>query len=162
MGRSVHVPSDAEAVLYLDWTPRPEDHVWYDEDENEVPYTEDDIGTTEWAFLVDDEWDYLIEDLQYNVLGDLFPSVQPADYWITREGHVVAENAHVMFGVSEYCGLASVWAVLKESSYGPDPKGLARHWLRQAWPLIEDRYPHRLERMAYFSSGEAVYQKVTA
>jgi hypothetical protein len=160
MGRSVSTPLQAEHVFYIDWYPDLDE-----ENEQRIadgldPIPEDDPDY--WQ----DEWEYIIYDLRNHVLFDLFPSVEEADSWLDNEDHVIAENGLVQFGISEYCGLASIWAVVKEYDRywigDPNTEGLASHWLDQAWPKIEAMFPNRLSMMGRFSNGEAVYKKVEA
>jgi len=68
-----------------------------------------------------------------------------------------------VFGISEYAGLAALWVVAKDGGdgwYDPNISGLARHWIDQAWPKIEARYPSRLYKAGTFSNGESVYRQV--
>lgn len=148
MGRSVSVPSRAVEAFFLDWL---------------------DFEPDEEGFEPDPEfeWDCLIEDLRENVFGR-FQSVVAADWWLDREDHVIAENELAAFGVSEYCGLASVWVVAKTQDfhwsrdhyYEPNLDGLAHRWIAQVWPKVEEMFPYRLGLMGRFSNGEAVYHRV--
>lgn len=152
MGRSVSVPLNAVGVFYKAWTQGHED------EETGEPIADDDFDYWE------SEWDYLVhDDFVGNVLTDLFPSVEPADYWIGTEDHVVAENQLAAFGVSEYCGLAAFWVVVKDNSNWDLPSwtGLAAAWIDKAWPKVEAMYPSRLGLMGRFSNGGAVYKRVT-
>ena len=88
MGRSVSRPMDAIVVCYRDVSEITESY----------------------------EWDDFIDWVQW-VARDAWPSIRNADKWLGREDHVIAENDHAMIGVSEYCGLASVWLVSKGESY---------------------------------------------
>lgn len=117
MGRSVSYPSDALVVTfnYLEpiETECPECEGTGNDNEPEYdprPCSECK-GTGEVTREQDsDDFDTLIEDFQQH-LKELFPSVEPADDWIGREDHVLAENKLARFGMSEYCGLVAYWIV---------------------------------------------------
>lgn len=180
MGRSVSTPSNLREVFYIDWMGDPEDHY---NDEHDVweslnsgaqrceschlkpgddNYDEDKCFIQpDHPWYWQDQWDWFVEDFRTNVLGQ-FDSITPADEWIGREDHVVAENNLAQFGISEYMGLAALWVVPKAPSdyWGdPDITGLANHWIDQIWPKVESMYPTRLGLMGRFSNGEAVYQR---
>lgn len=53
-------------------------------------------------------WQDYLEDLQHNVLPEVFPSLTPCDRWQDREDHVIMENGRCEVSVSEYCGLVAV------------------------------------------------------
>lgn len=94
-----------------------------------------------------------------------FPSVEETDEWIGRENHVLAKNRLAKFGISEYCGLVSVWAVPNEETYNQygdyiNLEHFSRNWLTKSWPKVENRWPNRYEKQGTFSNGESVYRKV--
>lgn len=91
-----------------------------------------------------------------------FPSMSKCDKWLGREDHAVLENNLAYIGVSEYCGLVSVWVVPKTDCYGND-NGLAINWASRInlGPLAEC-FGTRLNRLGTFSNGEGVYQRAAA
>ena len=150
MARSVSVPSGAAWVVYL----RPE----------RDGETSGDWGTSN----IDSAggWDDFILDVRNVFHGacggrNPFPSLQESGHWVGREDRAILENEHAYIGVSEYCGLVSLWCVPKESGYG-ELIDLAAHWCVQiekrvralalrAWPGLV------LDRIGGFSNGEAIF-----
>ncbi len=94
MGRSVSYPGGYSVVTFKEWfKPELEPGENYREPEPE-------------------DFDYFLEDLT-EYAPTLWPSLGPCDVWLGNENHAVLENAHAYIGVSEYCGLASLWIVPK-------------------------------------------------
>jgi hypothetical protein len=130
MGRSVSYPSEARVVTfrYLD-IEEPDDADWL--------------------------WDYTVSEFR-RCLRAMFPSVEPADDWIGREDHVLAENRLARFGMSEYCGLVSYWIVPR----GDDPQwSLATQWIDS----IADKFVAafgELTKVGSMSNGEGVYRRI--
>lgn len=93
-----------------------------------------------------------------------FPSLYDCDEWLGREDHAVLENSHAYIGVSEYCGLVSVWCVPKEGYYG-ERQPLALAWaeaIEGKASRILDGIADRLYKVGTFSNGESVYARVNA
>jgi hypothetical protein len=137
MGRSVSYPSAARVVTFrhLDW-----------EDEDD----------SEWL------WDFTVSEFQ-RCLKAMFPSVEPADDWIGREDHVLAENKLARFGMSEYCGLVAYWIVPVEqydrNGYRNEASDLAPRWIKS----IADKFVAafgELSKVGTFSNGEGVYRRI--
>jgi hypothetical protein len=138
MGRSVSYPSAARVVTFrhLDW-----------EDEDD----------SEWL------WDFTVSEFQ-RCLKAMFPSVEPADDWIGREDHVLAENKLARFGMSEYCGLVAYWIVPQQplDQYGNYNAGLDR--MAERWiDSIADKFVAafgELTKVGSMSNGEGVYRQI--
>lgn len=137
MGRSVSAPYNASSIRYVD------------------------------VSEFDDEFDFefFIEDLQSQVKA-LWPSMDCCDKWIGREDHAIMENNLAYIGVSEYCGLASVWIVSKAEDYLNTGyyedialSNLSDGWVSQVVPNFDKTFGD-LERVGVFSNGEAFYRKI--
>lgn len=107
-----------------------------------------------------DDFDELVDDFRLH-LKHLFPSVEPADDWIDREDHVLAENRLARFGMSEYCGLVAYWIVPRESGYYADDQigPLAERWVKS----IADKFVAafgELSKVGSMSNGEGVYRRI--
>lgn len=128
MGRSVSYPRNASVVCFRD-----------------VSEIEDN-----------EDFDLFLED----VLADLqnaAPSFRSCDRWLDREDHAIAENGHCYVGVSEYCGLAAVWMVPKES----DHVALSINWCAGFEDTFRSLFGD-LVKVAAASNGEAFYRRTAA
>lgn len=140
MARSVSFASGSEWVLYT--------YVEADEDDHDGIAWDDFIGNLRAAFM------------------RAFPSLSECDRWLDREDHAILENCHAYIGVSEYCGLVSVWCVPKERGWWQDASvsALREQWAasieRKATRVLESVAP-RLDRVATFSNGEAIYRRAS-
>lgn len=151
MGRSVSYPSGYSTVTFKEWY-QPE------------PHNCDDMGCDEFCNLQDtmpepepEDFDFFVEDLQ-EYAPTLWPSLVKCDKWVGREDHALLENDHCYIGVSEYCGLASLWIVPKEDDTGY-PSGLAANWCEQ----IADKFVAtfgQLVKLGSMSNGEGVYRRI--
>lgn len=83
MARSVSTHCHAVAVHYITFTP---------EDPEDSQY----------------EWNSFIEDLQENVIPEMFSSMSKCDRWKGREDRIIMENQRFEISVSEYCGLVAI------------------------------------------------------
>lgn len=106
-----------------------------------------------------DEYQDLLDWIQSTVI-EMFPSMSEADSWYDREVHIIAENAHSMVGVSEYCGLVSV-SLGERTEYGYyyDSSALGAHWRAQ----VADKFLKAFgeyQKLGTFSNGESVFQKI--
>lgn len=104
-----------------------------------------------------DAWDDFIEWIREQAT-ELFPSLYNEDTWLGREDHAVLANQHCYIGVSEYCGLVSIWVVPKEDDN--DNNGLAQHWCAS----IEKKFNNAfgtLNKIGRFSNGACVFEKRT-
>ena len=103
------------------------------------------------------EWDDFIEGIQYRA-RKAFPSLDDCDQWPGREDHAILENSHCLIGVSEYCGLASIWLVPKDDGEYPE---LAQAWCAQVTPKFNKLFGE-LRKIGQFSNGEAVFERLAA
>ena len=112
-----------------------------------------------------DDFDWHVDDLR-SAITDAFPYVTEDSEWVGREDRAIASNQYAYFGVSEYCGLVSVWVVPRENDYADDGRyGLRNHWISQ----IETKFRKTvagcfgtdLYRQATFSNGEAFFQPMS-
>ena len=115
-------------------------------------------------FEIQEDWDDFIWFFRRS-LKRRYPSLEDCDTWLDREDHAILENSHACIGVSEYCGLVSVWCVAKEGEgywSGNDETGLHTRWCSQVWAgvgnLLNKNYPDNLlVHQGTFSNGEAVF-----
>ena len=109
-----------------------------------------------------DDWDWFIESIADSA-KEAFPSMEDADKWLDREDHAILENSFAYIGVSEQCGLASVWMVRKENDlyYAEDIAidNLADNWIG----LVENKF-YKLfgeyRKIGTASNGEAFFEKI--
>lgn len=153
MGRSVSFASGSVAVAYQ----VPE--LSYTDDEGNVFYDE--------AYL----WDDYEENLRYQI-ENIFPSMKPCDIWLGQEDLAIMENSHAFIGVSEYCGMVSIWLKPKYAGYRwlnseeciPDEQAsrhnnAARHWCSQVRDKFLSTFNH-YNKLGTFSNGSSFYKKV--
>lgn len=125
MGRSVSVPADAHLVCYKD-----------------VSYIDD-----QW------EWEDLIEDIIAQCI-DNWPSLETDHKWIGNENHCLVSNNLCTIGISEYCGLSSIWVV-------PDPSSnLATAWIDRISNKFESLFGE-YNKIGTASNGESFFEKVS-
>lgn len=140
MGRSVSYASGSEVVLYS-----------YFEYEDEGDY------------FAQDAFDDCVDCLQSSVI-EAFPSLYESDEWVGREDRALAENSLVYVGMSEYCGVVSVWVKPKEDDYRAYVQNFGARFARQMESKLKDIVKNvfgvRLSKMGTFSNGESVYSKV--
>jgi hypothetical protein len=120
----------------------------------QVEYATFECEDSEWA---GDEFQDCISYLQ-DVASKHYPSLTPCDEWVDREDQAVLENRHCYIGVSEYCGLVSVWVQPKGEDRYSDPSGLALHWCGQInlRPLAAC-FGTALISRGRFSNGEQIF-----
>jgi len=82
----------------------------------------------------------------------LFPSITACSKWIGREDHMVGENGHATFGISEYCGLVAYWAVPKTN--------IGANWLRRIEPKFVKAFGQYV-KLGSMSNGEGVYEVIS-
>jgi len=100
------------------------------------------------------QWEEFLEGI-YSGLVERYPSLYPCDKWLGREDKAIAQNNLVYIGVSEYCGLACLWVVPKDTCDRPE---LAEAWcdrIREGFERTFGEY----EKLGSFSNGEAIYRK---
>lgn len=130
MGRSVSVPSGAVNVAYRDVMDLHDPWEW-----------EDFLGVVQELAMIN------------------WPTVWKADRWIGREDHVIAENKFCEIGVSEYCGVASIWMLPKENSVSESEVNLARHWVEKVSSTFHKEFGE-YQRIGVMSNGESVYTEL--
>ena len=104
-------------------------------------------------FHNDDEGQWIVEDFR-NWCWQTFPSVYEADRWLSNEDHVLVENGHAEFGLSEYCGLWAAWILPKNDS------GICHHWCAIALDKLRLGW-EQLRPVAIASNGEVLYERTT-
>jgi hypothetical protein len=127
MGRSVSYATGAVSVCY--------EHI------------EDDMES--W------DWEWYLERIQ-DEARQAFPSLDDCDYWLDREDHAIIENQHCYIGVSEYCGLVSIWLVPKDDNDHPE---LSANWCTQVTPTFNKLF-QQLRKVGTFSNGEAIFERI--
>ena len=130
MGRSVSYATGSTSVCYRTFKPEtPEDSQF--------------------------EWEYF-EDWLRETAAAAWPSLEPCDNtWLGREDHAILENAHAYIGVSEYCGLVSIWLAPKDNSEHPE---LSEHWCNQISAKFEKLFGE-YRKIATASNGESFYER---
>ena len=150
MSRSVSYASGAFAVAYEDVS----SFGYRDEDAEgnkiDKPEYDEVLGSIDWEDFVD--------NLAYRA-KKLWPSLQNCEKWLGSEDKAILENRFAYFGISEYCGLASVWFVLKDDLV----EGLAKNAKVTMWANQVEKTFHKnfgtLRKIGTFSNGEAVYER---
>ena len=135
---------------------------WYDPSEEYIADEREFLGEAEdWYPEPDqDDWQWFVEDLQAQV-GELWPSFTECDEWVGREDHAVMENDLGYIGISEYCGLCSIWFAPKPNSYEysdtHNRADLARGFAARIGKKFQASFG-TLELLGRFSNGEAIFQ----
>lgn len=108
-----------------------------------------------------DDFDFFVEDFTSDITC-MWPSTYEQDGWHGREDRIVARNRFVSFGVSEYCGLIAVWAVVDIEEHNHHiNEALADNWLA----LISDKFKRsfgELRSIGHASNGEHFLQRIEA
>jgi len=134
MGRSVAVPSNAVATVYVQH------------------------GCEE-----EYEWGDWVEDVR-NVIRADYPSFDHEDRWVDREERAILSNCHADVVVAEYCGLASISLVPTAESFGYEcEQNLHDAWCAQIEDRWRERINTAfggLQKLGTMSNGETVYRKV--
>lgn len=104
----------------------------------------------------EDFWADFVDELRETLRG-AFPSLEDEDEWLDREDHALLANRLVYIGVSEYCGLVSLWCVPVEDS------PLAERWARTIEAKVQALWDgmdtvRSLNLTGRFSNGEALFQ----
>ena len=153
MGRSVSYATGSLLIAYADWFDPSDEYVAEERErleEDEDWYPEPD----------QDDWDFWVEDIQ-DVVCELWPSFERCDEWIGREDRAVAENKLGYIGVSEYCGLASIWFAPKDSEWYDDfpREAFAEAFAKRIGKRFYESFG-TLRLMGRFSNGEAVFERI--
>ena len=110
-----------------------------------------------------DDFDWYIEDFQ-NQLKEAFKSVDSCDNWLGREDHCLASNQFANFGVSEYCGVVSMWVAPVEAEYDQNAgwEALRDRWIEQIskkfTQIARNSFGQAIVKLGTFSNGEAVFR----
>lgn len=140
MGRSVSYASGSEVVIYS----------YADE------VFDDDGNFCEYA--TQDNFDFAVDYLK-DASIEAFPSLSVCDKWLGREDHAILENQLVYVGLSEYCGVVSVWVVPKEDEHYAFGVAFANKIEAKLKQIVQDAFGVRLNKVGHFSNGEAVFNK---
>lgn len=124
MSRGVSRPVNAEYVYYAD-----------------VSHLKDEF-----------DWEIFIENILEKFLTK-YPSLYKSDCWLNRESRALLENDFAYIGISEYCGCASLWIVVKEQY-----PNLAYNWADNAADTLKEFAD--LVKVGTFSNGESVYERL--
>lgn len=141
MGRSVSYARGSEVVIYSHVDDVFDDEGNYDE------------FSSQFAF--DSALEYLVDSSL-----EAFPSLEKCDKWLGREDHALLENKLVYVGLSEYCGLISVWVVPKDDEYYAFGVAFANKIKSKLNQVVENAFGVRLNKVGQFSNGEAVFNQV--
>ncbi len=148
MGRSVSRPHNAVAVAFRTLTAEP----WEDEEgKTHEPDAED------YRF----EFDHIVEWVR-DASRDMWGSFVLCDKWIDCEDHVLLQNDLAYIGISEYCGMVSIWLVPRtDDYYGYDDKhvNFCVPWCNQ----IADKFLKTFSEytsIARASNGEEFFERV--
>jgi hypothetical protein len=138
MGRSVHYPNKTIACVFTTvTTEEPEDAEW--------------------------NWQDFMANLK-SALKARIPGLDDHDSWIDREGHVILSHDNFLIGVSEYCGMVSVWAV-RPTLYDEDEpvelgdaftEALLKGHITEA---VAEAGGEVYRKVGSFSNGEGVYER---
>lgn len=114
-----------------------------------------------------DDFQWLLNDFAEQICK-AFPSASTCDEWVGQgnsEDHAVAENSFAYFGVSEYCGLVSMWVLPKDDDYAAST-GLRDRWIDQIeakfTKVARNSFGQSLYCAGRFSNGEAIFHAVNA
>jgi hypothetical protein len=171
MGRSVMTLSNATAIAYDYMEPDEEFYrERFNEDVEEGFKDEDDdfeqFMWNDWNdFGAQSDFEAILDSTQY-ILKELWPSFEDADEWVERECHVIAQNAHSIVTISEYCGSIAIClgARYDRDDYYADSTELANlgeHWRKQIADKFEQTFGG-MRKLGTFSNGESIYEKIGA
>lgn len=111
---------------------------------------------------IEESWEFreFLDDVR-EVVQERYPSFRHEDKWLDNEDHAILRNDHALVGVSEYCGLVCVWAVVRRDIDTPE---LAQHWLESIVGNFHKHLAKRygsalLRRIATASNGESFYER---
>jgi len=109
--------------------------------------------------MTDDPYAFtMIEEDVVESSKSQWPSFYDVDKWLGRENHAILENRYAQIGMSEYCGLVSVWLVPLDVD--DREVGLRDQWIASIRPRFE-KFFSELVKVGTFSNGESVYQRRT-
>ena len=166
MGRSVSVPTGATIVAYREFEQSLlaicetcGDPHWSDEQ-----VTQCCGGELEYEGSHDqlcDDWDNL-KLWVTEVCQEHWPSLWENPRHLNNEDFILLENHLAQIGVSEYCGLVSLWVVPTGDSTeyysGENVTGLAEHWCNQIRNKFHTLFGE-LTKHGTASNGEAFFTR---
>lgn len=119
-------------------------------------------GATTVAYTTIEDDEFALEDLKEYVTSmsmEMWPSLYQNEEWIGNEDLALVENSHCKIGVSEYCGLVSIWIVPREwDGYGVDTTGIAEAWCSKIADRFLDTFGDYV-KVGTFSNGEGIYER---
>jgi hypothetical protein len=150
MSRSVSYANGAFAIAYRDIS----SFGYRDEDEEGNKIENPEYNEVQGSF----DWECWLDSLKEKA-KHFFPSLTDCDKWVGREDHAILENRFCYMGVSEYCGLVSIWLVLKDNLCDyKDIQGIAENWAEQVKGKFYKNFGD-LVKIGTFSNGESIYQR---
>lgn len=102
-----------------------------------------------------DTWSDYVDNVR-DMVREMAPSFYAESRWIGREDRAILANSFAYVGVSEYCGLAAIWLVVREDSDAPT---LAESWTRRFAPNFLKTFG-QLRLIGRASNGEAFFERV--
>jgi hypothetical protein len=157
MGRSVSRPSgsivcydDVSKLGYVKICPEC-DCTSYD---NVCDNCGHDISSVDFAYdegQADCDFEWYIENLTESLIKK-YPTLSSCDKWLDREDHAILENDKSYVGISEYCGLLSIWMVAKDDESG------AERYVKAREKSFVNSFGS-LRKIGTFSNGEGVYER---
>ncbi|WGH49737.1 hypothetical protein [Alishewanella phage vB_AspM_Slickus01] len=155
MGRSVSRPQHATTTCYRNIS----DFGYYRENDTDDAEFCDAQAEADWENF--EEW--IIESVK-----EKFPSFSICNKWIGSEDHAILENSFAYIGISEYCGLASIWLISKNHTGNYNTYYLEDLKISNLADAFCDRISSTFykmfseyEKLGSFSNGEGVYRKIS-
>ena len=120
-----------------------------------------DCGGTKYSkeIIFDDsqyeyDWECFTENLKDRA-KKLFTSFEPCDKWLDREDKAILENSFSYFGISEYCGVASIWIAPKEDYEKP---GIRDRWIQKIASKFSENFGN-INKVGSFSNVEQIFKR---
>lgn len=107
------------------------------------------------------DWMDFVGDIRSRVKS-MWKSFDNCNEWLDREDQAILENNLAYIGVSEYCGLACLWLVPKDThdQYGNcQGTQLSEPWCLRIAEKFEKTFSE-YRKIATASNGEAFYERV--
>jgi len=158
--------SDATTIAY--------DHLEPDEEFYREQFNEDiaegyidedeDFDSYMWSRYNDsaaDDFEFYIEGVQ-SALKEAFPSFEDADEWAGSELHIIAQNAHSIVTISEYCGAVAICLGPRYDRGefwmdGTELAGLGEAWRKKISDSFESMFS-TMTKLGTASNGETFFQ----
>ena len=113
------------------------------------------IETNEWDSF---EYENLVDWIRETARNH-WSSFQDCEEWLGREDRAILENELAYIGISEYCGLVSIWLVDRTDRYDgyDDPiANLCEPWCEQIAPQFLNTFSE-LRKIGTASNGESYF-----